>query len=322
MEIEPAAHLDRRRPGSRQPRPASALLLIVLSLLVGGCFGDDPPAAPGNAATATLSKAQAQKENTGPTSRLQNLTPAAPTPSPTLVPFAGDPVAPVTASSRGSTATRYFTETGHLLGGDFLSYYRNTSNADLLFGLPLTEEFAQRLPTGVYRVQYFERARMEYHPELPYGQRVQLGALGPVVLSGRTFDRLPTIKPTASRTYFGETGHTISNGFLSYWRANGGLKTFGYPLSEEIGEDGMTVQYFERARMEYHPGLEGTGYAVQLSPIGYYALKSDRFNLPMGLMVRINPPVLAEGHSAVVEVAATEGMTVTGEYEGRSLLFK
>ncbi|HUP27722.1 MAG TPA: M23 family metallopeptidase, partial [Chloroflexia bacterium] len=47
-----------------------------------------------------------------------------------------------------------------------------------------------------------------------------------------------------------------------------------------------------------------------------------RFNLPMGLMVRINPPVLAEGHSAVVEVAATEGMTVTGEYEGRSLLFK
>jgi hypothetical protein len=29
-----------------------------------------------------------------------------------------------------------------------------------------------------YTSQYFQRARMEYHPELPEGQRIVLGALG------------------------------------------------------------------------------------------------------------------------------------------------
>ena len=55
--------------------------------------------------------------------------------------------------------------------------------------------------------------------------------------------------------YFSETGHHLSNraGFLDYWRANGGLLLFGYPLTEEISENGRVVQYFERARFEYHP---------------------------------------------------------------------
>jgi murein DD-endopeptidase MepM/ murein hydrolase activator NlpD len=250
------------------------------------------------------------------------LTPSAdPSSSPT--PYAGDPTAPLPPPTRPDGSARYFADTGHYVRGDFLAFYEATPYAPTLFGLPLSEDFLQQLPDGhAYRVQYFERARFEYHPELPAGQRVQLGLLGAALLDGRSFDRLPPVASTATRLYFPETGHTISQGFLNYWRTNGGLRLFGLPLSEEMSEEGLTVQYFERARFEYHAELEGTPFAVQLSPVGYYALKAAGFNLPMGTLVRFNPPKLAEGHTAVVEVAISYGITVTGEYEGRPLAFK
>ncbi len=63
----------------------------------------------------------------------------------------------------------------------------------------------------------------------------------------------------------------IGGGFRAYWEQNGGLATFGYPLTAEFSEptpDGTyTTQYFERARFEYHPEnpLE---YQVQLGRLG------------------------------------------------------
>ncbi|HEX5503456.1 MAG TPA: hypothetical protein VFW96_12595, partial [Thermomicrobiales bacterium] len=56
-----------------------------------------------------------------------------------------------------------------------------------------------------------------------------------------------------TRHYFPETGHTVANGMLAYWLAHGGLRRFGYPLSEEFAAGGLTIQVFERARLEYHP---------------------------------------------------------------------
>ncbi|MFL5732401.1 MAG: M23 family metallopeptidase, partial [Chloroflexia bacterium] len=93
------------------------------------------------------------------------------------------------------------------------------------------------------------------------------------------------------------------------------------PISEELNEDGMTVQYFERARFEYHSSLAGTPYAVKLTPVGYLALKTGHFNIPMGTLVSFEPPRLAEGHTTTVQVATTAGVSVTGLYEGRALLF-
>ncbi len=77
---------------------------------------------------------------------------------------------------------------------------------------------------------------------------------------------LTPVKPGAR--YFSETGHNVANGFLYYWQQNGGLERFGYPISEEFVEDGLTVQYFERAKFEYHPELRGTPYEVQLTLLG------------------------------------------------------
>jgi hypothetical protein len=206
--------------------------------------------------------------------------------------------------------------------GDFLAFYNANPRAGEMIGLPLTEEFPQQFADGtILRVQYFERARLEYHPQLAPTMRVQMGALVPQMLGGRSIPRLNAMPNTDTRVYFPETGHTLSSGFLNYWRANGGLPVFGLPLTEEMGEDGLTVQYFERARFEYHTNLEGTPYAVQVSPVGYMALKAQGFELPLGSLVRFNPPVLAEGHTISVEIEVPANITVTGEYQGRPLFF-
>ena len=54
-------------------------------------------------------------------------------------------------------------------------------------------------------------------------------------------------KPTSN-------GCFVGGAFWAYWRERGGLPIFGYPLTNERIEDEMTVQYFERARFEWHRG--------------------------------------------------------------------
>lgn len=55
---------------------------------------------------------------------------------------------------------------------------------------------------------------------------------------------------------FPETGHSIWDEFRDYWRRFGGLLVFGYPITEARMEGDRKVQYFERARFEYHPENE------------------------------------------------------------------
>jgi len=61
------------------------------------------------------------------------------------------------------------------------------------------------------------------------------------------------LAPASTHQWFPETGHAVGGAFLQFWRARGGLPIFGYPLSDELREDGRTVQYFERAVFEWHP---------------------------------------------------------------------
>jgi hypothetical protein len=72
---------------------------------------------------------------------------------------------------------KYFTETGHNVVGKFWNTYQSTPDAEVLFGYQITDQFVAVFPAGL-EVQYFQRARFEYHPELPEGQCVQLTPLG------------------------------------------------------------------------------------------------------------------------------------------------
>jgi len=95
---------------------------------------------------------------------------------------------------------------------------------------------------------------------------VELSPLGTTITEGRNF---PVADPNqvGSRTYYAQTGHSLGGSFRQYWNSNGGLTIFGYPISEEIQENGRTVQYFERSRFELAPGG-----SVQLGHVGREAL--------------------------------------------------
>jgi plastocyanin len=156
---------------------------------------------------------------------------------------------------------RFFAATNHTLNFGFKSFWEQNGGL-ALFGYPISEEFLERGTDGVIRtVQYFERARFEYHddlPALPYG--VEMGLLSEERVAGRLHESpfLPARADAATDgQFFPQTGHTLAGPFAAFWQTNGGLALFGYPISEpltETGPDGVarTVQYFERYRFEYH----------------------------------------------------------------------
>ena len=186
-----------------------------------------------------------------------------------------------------------FPETGHYVHDAFRDYWRRFGGLSI-FGYPLTE---QREEGGRW-VQYFERARFELHEEatkIPgyldldkaerYKLLVKLTLLGVDQAKrnngGKEFPRVqsPT-QPDPGRTYFPETGHTLSGKIGEYWWAHTGITNFGYPISEPVQEvsqaDGKTylVQYFQRTRLEYHPEHAGTPYEIQLGLLGRELLAS------------------------------------------------
>jgi hypothetical protein len=140
----------------------------------------------------------------------------------------------------------------------FSPYWQNNGGLSL-FGYPISAERLEKSPTDgkQYIVQWFERARFEYHPEYKGTQsEVLLGLLGSQLVQGRTFPRIPPPE-SVEAVCSPETGHCVWGRFLEQWRKLG-VPVVGLPLSdqfEERGTDGKqyVVQYFERARFEYHP---------------------------------------------------------------------
>lgn len=166
--------------------------------------------------------------------------------------------------------SRYFEQTGHFITSRFLEFWDNNGGLPV-FGFPLTDETNE----DGRSTQYFERQRFELHPENERPFDVLLGHLGRQAAEERgLLDTDPFQSAEASIAggdgdckYFEATGHSLCNEFLEYWESYGldlgdegisereSIMLFGYPISEEFteSESGLTVQYFERAKLEYHP---------------------------------------------------------------------
>jgi len=181
-------------------------------------------------------------------------------------PAPADPVNPA-ATPPGA---RYFPQTRHTLADPFLTYWLRYGGVDA-FGYPQTEPFA-----GDARLtQYTDRALLQ----VVDGQ-VTPAPLGRLLTAGRSFPRVAPFRSTPSRLYFPATGHSLAGRFLAYWQGHAGARLLGAPLSEVIVEgngDGSgrryPLQWFERGRLEYHPELAGTRYAVEVGLVGLQALR-------------------------------------------------
>jgi hypothetical protein len=190
---------------------------------------------------------------------------------------------------------------GYTIAPEFQEFWDRSGGLHV-FGYPVSEPSMEdgRL------VQYFERQRFEHHPEnagTPY--EVLLGLLGvSIAYTDGMFETEP-FQPRAENpdpnrcVFFVETGHSVCDGFRSYWETRGlefgdpgityreSLALFGYPISGEYDDPltGMRVQYFERARFEWHPENAGTEYEVLFGHLG----TADMTNASLGLRRPIIP---------------------------------
>jgi hypothetical protein len=186
--------------------------------------------------------------------------------------YIGTPVYIDWGPDRGKDGT-LFPETGHRIAAPFLSYW-NANGGLKQFGYPISEQIRETDPATnkVRLVQYFERNRFEYYPELantPF--EIQIGRLGDDMLrkEGIDWTKLPKQSDAPPEClFFPETGHRLCAPFKQYWESNGGLSLYGMPLSEAYEENGRLVQYFERNRFEYFPDKAGTPFEVQLGLLG------------------------------------------------------
>jgi hypothetical protein len=168
--------------------------------------------------------------------------------------------------------TRHFPQTNQIVQGDFLRFFDTYGGVDS-FGLPLTGEIV----VDSWRVQYFEKARLEYHPENEPAYRVTAGWLGELLR--RRQPPLPNSHiPPANhpyRRYYPQTGHTLSGDFLTYFDSHGGPVRFGLPIGEPFLDKGRITQDFQSIRFFWSPH---TNPPVILEDIGRVYLESTQLS--------------------------------------------
>jgi hypothetical protein len=187
-----------------------------------------------------------------------------------------DEIAPKTDSNLDA-ALDPTSPTGFRPSTRFAQYWQQNGGLPL-FGYAISGERIERSQTDGkdYIVQWFERARFEYHPEFAGTEaEILLGLLGSQSAGGQSF---PLIPPPAGveSVCLQQTGHCVWGRFLERWRELG-VPIVGLPISDqhqEKGSDGKTyvVQWFERARFEYHPENQAP-YDVLLSLLGKQLFK-------------------------------------------------
>lgn len=193
------------------------------------------------------------------------------------------------AASPPPPQVQYFEESGHAAQNWYWQAWKNTPDALRILGYPISAPFEQESftePGKRYRVQYFERAVLEEHPENFNRDGNRFYVLGRLLgneliknrLGEAPFQPVASLPTNANQTWFPETQHTLRNDpvqgpFKAFWEQYGGLMVFGYPKSEPFQErnpdTGQTywVQYFERNRFEFQPD-QPTDFQVLLGRLG------------------------------------------------------
>ncbi len=167
------------------------------------------------------------------------------------------------ALAQNSEHRRFFPDTGHSISGDFLLKFTSIPNPLDIYGQPITEQFVDQ-NTGRL-IQYFEKTRLEFHPDEVPDLKVQLSVLGDYLYEPG--DSLLTPRNSPACRNFPGVNFPVCYAFLDFFDQNGGTVQFGYPISGFESHDGRISQYFNRARFEWHPEYP-PGERVVVSDLG------------------------------------------------------
>jgi murein DD-endopeptidase MepM/ murein hydrolase activator NlpD len=305
--------------------PVLLLLLLLFSFVLTACGGDATTlpgeASPGTTPSTTLTPGSTASGDAtatpGPTGGTQGaVVPGVPTtaaaPSNQTSGLAPAPTQALPPPPGVSPDSLYVGETGHFIKAPFLAYWQKLGGYPV-FGNPVSEAYTQ---DGL-QVQLFDQALLEYHPD-QVGQpgEITLGFLGRDLaqaqkLIGSNPAFAPVAKPAnTTEEFIPETGHTLAEPFKSFWFGNGLVKFLGYPISQAFDQDGLSVQYFERGRLEANP----TTKAVNYSNSGDLLVAAAGWPAPQKFDLRLNlPPSLAinQGQTLLVQLSNSAGWSPT-----------
>ncbi len=139
------------------------------------------------------------------------------------------------------------------------------NGGERFFGEPITEGFVAG-DNGRF-TQYFQNMRLEYDET----DGVIIFPLGEWALAGVNNPQpAPVSANSRSRTFPG-IDFTVQDEFLSFYEAYQGDLLLGPPISPQMDEGDLRVQYFVNGRLEWHPELD-VDQRVQVGPLG-----SDHF---------------------------------------------
>jgi hypothetical protein len=143
----------------------------------------------------------------------------------------------------------YFEQTRFNVCGWFLGYWQRNGGLER-FGYPISPVFEEQIEGRTYSVQYFERRRMEYHPENSFPYDVLLGLLGRDVLA---LEQRATIPDCAA---------TISPALrAAYTRVQLG-RPVGCPVLVPGNDVAAAVQSMERGQMIWYGRAAGPPMVV------------------------------------------------------------
>jgi hypothetical protein len=156
----------------------------------------------------------------------------------------------------------------HSVAPPFVATYRRLG--PYLLGQPVTEAYRE----AEVLTQDFEHLRLQVRQGHVVAAHLGAEVYPYESTGGRDpFGRAaPAMSP---RRYFRQTGHAVQGEFLRFWEAHDGTALFGAPISDIVFDpngDGSgrvyAMQWFEKARLEWHPETRDPHFTVFARPAG------------------------------------------------------
>ena len=218
-------------------------------------------------------------------------------------------------------ATRTATDTGIPVADAFTTFYEANGGARV-FGDPITEGFDA--PDNGRFSQYFQTMRLELD-----GNAVRIHPLGEWALQGVN-KRIPApVSENSAARVFPQTGFSVQDEFLTFYDEFNGENLLGAPISVQLDEGDLRVQYFENGRLEWRPELP-MAQRIQVSYLGQahfdaemvFAYRKNQLAQPVpfagiervDVFTSVKAAVLyaGDGQTLYVTVLTPEGRPVSG----------
>lgn len=195
------------------------------------------------------------------------------------------------------------TATGLCVAEVFQPFYLE-HGGQRIFGLPHREAYIDQ--NSGRTIQYFDNMRLEYDHA---AEQVVITHLGTWALEPLRRDR-PSVIP--------DNSPILENAFGAFYAQNSGPVILGAPLTNQIEEGQLRVQYFEKGRLEWHPEAQ-VGRQVQLTPLGqsHFILEAPNPGISIIAMpetrarsaevtAAVSAPILYQGDNQILYVIAED----------------